>query len=179
MGRSRYIITDNSAPHFLTFTVLNWLPIFTRPDTVQIILDALTWRQNHKEVKVYSFVILENHMHCILQAPDLQQQVHDFKAFTAKEILRYLKENNIHILLEQLSFYKKSHKTDSNYQFWQEGSHPQLIQSKEMLRQKLDYIHLNPVKRGYVDEAMHWRYSSARNYQGHAGLIPVYTGWGS
>ena len=46
MGRSRYKITDNNAPHFLTFTVLNWLAVFTRPDTVQIILDALTWRQN-------------------------------------------------------------------------------------------------------------------------------------
>jgi hypothetical protein len=32
-----------------------------------------------------------------------------------------------------------------------------------MMLQKLEYIHLNPVKRGYVDETVHWRYSSARN----------------
>lgn len=44
IGRSRYTITDTSAPHFLTFTVLNWLPVFTRPGTVRIILDALAWR---------------------------------------------------------------------------------------------------------------------------------------
>lgn len=43
-------------------------------------------------------------MHCILQAPDLRQQVHDFKAFTAKEILRYLEENKARKLLEQLAF---------------------------------------------------------------------------
>ena len=48
MGRSRYIITDDNAPHFLTFTVLNWLPIFTRPGTVQIIMDALVWRQHNE-----------------------------------------------------------------------------------------------------------------------------------
>jgi REP element-mobilizing transposase RayT len=179
MGRSHYTITDNNAPHFLTFTVLNWLAIFTRPATVQIILDALLWRQNHKDIRVYGYVILENHIHCILQAPDLRQQVHDFKAFTAKEILRYLEQNKAHKILEQLSFFKKSHKTDSNYQLWEEGSHPQLIQNEEMLRQKLDYIHLNPVKRGYVEDAVHWRYSSARNYEGHAGLIPIYTEWGS
>ena len=55
MGRSRYKITDNNAPHFLTFTVLNWLAVFTRPDTVQIILDALLWRQNNREIKVYGY----------------------------------------------------------------------------------------------------------------------------
>jgi REP element-mobilizing transposase RayT len=177
MGRSRYLITDNSAPHFLTFTILNWLAVFTRPGTVQIILDALVWRQNHREVKVYGYVILENHMHCILQAPELRQQVHDFKAFTAREILRYLQQNNAHKILELLVLFKKSHKTDSHFQLWEEGSHPQLIQNEAMLRQKLDYIHLNPVNRGYVEEATHWRYSSARNYQGQSGLIPVHTDW--
>lgn len=35
MGRSRYTITDDNAPHFLTFTVLNWLPVFTGPGTVR------------------------------------------------------------------------------------------------------------------------------------------------
>jgi REP element-mobilizing transposase RayT len=177
MGRSRYAITDTSAPHFLTFTVLNWLPVFTRPGTVQIILDALTFRQQHKGVKVYGYVILENHMHCILEASDLGQQVHDLKAFTAKEILDYLKENKAEKLLSLLAFFKKTHKSDAQYQLWEEGSHPQLIQNEAMLRQKLDYIHLNPVNRGYVDDAMHWRYSSARNYEGQEGLIPVFTDW--
>jgi hypothetical protein len=42
-----------------------------------------------------------------------------------------------------------------------------------MLRQKLEYIHANPVRRGYVDRAEEWRYSSARNYAGEAGLIEI------
>jgi len=48
-------------------------------------------------------------------------------------------------ILEQLAFYKKVHKTDRSYQFWQEGIHPELIQNEEMMRQKVDYIHNNPV----------------------------------
>lgn len=40
MGRSRYVITEPAAPHFLTCTVMEWLPVFTRPDTVQIVLDS-------------------------------------------------------------------------------------------------------------------------------------------
>jgi len=45
MGRSRYRIGDPKAPHFLTCTVLNWMPLFTRPQTVEIMLDALRHRQ--------------------------------------------------------------------------------------------------------------------------------------
>jgi hypothetical protein len=46
-----------------------------------------------------------------------------------------------------------------------------------MMRQKLEYIHLNPVQRGYVDEATHWRHSSARHHAGLPGLFPVKTDW--
>ena len=35
-----------------------------------------------------------------------------------------------------------------------------------MMISKIKYIHENPVKRGYVDEATHWRYSSSRDYEG-------------
>jgi hypothetical protein len=52
-----------------------------------------------------------------------------------------------------------------------------LIQNDDMMRQKIDYIHDNPVKRGFVDEPRHWRYSSARNYEGQPGLIEVTTVW--
>ena len=34
-----------------------------------------------------------------------------------------------------------------------------------------------PVVRGYVDDPVHWRYSSARNYAGQLGLIDVVTDW--
>ncbi len=33
-----------------------------------------------------------------------------------------------------------------------------------MYAQKAEYIHYNPVRRGYVDQPEHWNYSSARNY---------------
>jgi len=45
------------------------------------------------------------------------------------------------------------------------------------MRQKVEYIHHNPVKRGYVDNAEHWRYSSARNYLGKPGLLEVCREW--
>jgi REP element-mobilizing transposase RayT len=177
MGRSRYTIRETQAPHFLTCTVINWMPLFTRPQTVDIILSALQYRQQHNGWKIYGYVILENHLHLIVQSEDLFTELPRFKSYTARQLIDYLKECKAERLLKQMAFFCKSHKTDREHQCWEEGSHPQLIQNVEMLRQKLDYIHFNPVKRGYVDEPTHWRYSSARNYAGLEGLIPVYMDW--
>jgi len=56
-----------------------------------------------------------------------------------------------------------NYKKDRTYQIWQEGYKPKLIQTDVMMINKINYIHNNPVKRGYIDEAIHWRYSSARD----------------
>jgi putative transposase len=63
------------------------------------------------------------------------------------------------------------------FQFWQEGSQPKVIETEATLRQKLEYIHNNPVKRGYVSDATHWRYSSARNYARMELLVDVAADW--
>lgn len=170
MGRSRYTFTDPTQPHFMTLTVLHWLPVFTRPEAVEIIFNAFRYLQN-EGLKIYAYVILENHLHLIAKSPQLDKDIARFKSFTAKQLLEYLKDQNAHTLLEQLAFYKKAHKADRAYQFWQEGVHPELVQNEDIMRQKIDYIHHNPVKRGYVDEATHWRYSSARNYAGMPGIF--------
>ncbi len=176
MGRSRYKITDPKLPHFVTCTVLHWIPVFTRPATVDILLDSLRFLMT-ESLTVYAYVILENHLHLLVQSEQLDRDMARFKSFTAKQLIRYLDENNVTQILEQLAFYKKAHKDDRAYQFWQEGLHPEWIQNDEMMRQKMDYIHQNPVKRGYVDLAEHWRYSSARDYLGQDGLIEVCREW--
>ena len=177
MGRSRYKIYEQQAPYFLTCTINNWIPIFTRPVTVQVILDALAYRQEQRDLKIYAYVILENHLHLIAQSQALQAEISSFKSWTAKRLLEVLKAEGAERILKQLAFYKKAHKTDRDYQVWEEGSHPQQIQSDEMMRQKIKYIHNNPVKRGCVDDPLHWRYSSARNYAGEDGFLKIDTDW--
>ncbi len=176
MGRSRYKIVDPALPHFVTCTVLHWIPVFTRPQMVEIVLDSLRFLMKDG-LKVYAYVILENHLHMVAQSADLTRDLARFKSFTAKQLITYLSENKVQRILEQLAFYKKAHKDDRTYQFWQEGCHPEWIQNDEMMRQKIDYVHQNPVKRGYVDLPEHWRYSSARNYLGDDGVLNVVTQW--
>lgn len=173
MSRSRYVILEPDNPHFLTCTVVEWLPVFTRPEAVQILLDSWTYQRQHQGLRLFGYVILENHLHFVAQAPRLEKCVGSFKFYTAARLIQLLEVRKAARLLARFRFAKKSHKKDREYQFWQEGSHAEMVFSETVMRERLDYIHRNPVRRGYVDAPEHWRYSSARNYLGQPGLIDV------
>ena len=177
MSRSRYRITEPTAPHFLTATVNNWLPLFTRTQTVDILLDSWRFLQRESDFELLGYVILENHLHLVARSPDLGRDMQRFKSYTAKQILDYLKRQKVQRLLDLLAFFKRMHKQETVYQVWEEGNHPQRIDSEAVMRQKRAYIHYHPVKRGYMDRPEHWHYSSARHYLGQAGLIEVVTRW--
>ena len=102
--------------------------------------------------------------------PEPAGQIGRFKSFTARMIIDLLKQRNEASILEPLRQAKLQHKYDRQYQFWQKGSHPIHIQSEPAMRQKINYIHNNPVRRGYADYPEHWRYSSARDYADISGL---------
>ena len=177
MTRTRYRILEQEYPYFITCTVVGWLPIFTRPEAFGVILDSWRYLQRERGLMLFGYVILENHLHWIVSAPDLSRVMQSFKSFTAKRIVELLRRHGAHVLLRQLRALKLGHKTESEYQVWQEGNQPKQIQDTDMMWQKLEYIHDNPVKRGYVDDPLHWRHSSARNYAGQPGLIDVITEW--
>ena len=177
MGRSRYKIYEPTHPHFVTCTILHWIPIFTRKESVEIVLSCLKFLQKEQHLKLYAYVILENHLHMVVQSDDLHKSMESFKKFTAVEILKLLHENNVTNILEQLAFYKKAHHKEKTYQVWEEGYQPKLMQTDSMMIAKIKYIHENPVKRGYVDDAVHWRYSSARDYEGSLGLLGIERFW--
>jgi REP element-mobilizing transposase RayT len=173
MGRSRYKIYEPTYPHFITCTILHWIPIFTRQESVEIVLESLKYLQKTDNLKIYAYVILENHLHLIASSDDISKSMKKFKSFTAKQIIKLLQRENVKTILNQLAFYKKAHKKDTTYQLWQEGIQPKLIINDKMMIDRINYIHNNPLKRGYVDEAKHWRYSSARDYEGICGLLEV------
>jgi len=116
---------------------------------------------------------MENHLHLIASSECLGKEIGIFKSFTARKIIDFLTEKKAKNVLEQLNYHKLRHRQDRKYQVWQEGSHPQVIQNEEMMIQKAEYIHYNPVRRGYVDDPVHWRYSSARNYAGMEGMLEI------
>ena len=162
----------------MTMTVVEWMPLFIKPEIVSILLESIRFVQKERGLLIYAYVITENHLHLVVFAPHLGKTIKEFKSFTARTIIDFLKDKKSTPLLRELKQAKLQHKKESDYQLWQEGSHPQEIMSEKMLLQKINYIHNNPVKRGYIDKPSCWRYSSARDYEGKKGLLEVHTEWG-
>jgi len=177
VGRTRYRIFETEYPYFMTCTVVAWLPVFSQPRFVDIIFESWRFLQSQRDVSLFGYVVMENHLHWIAAAPRLARKVAEFKSYTARRILDAMADAGYRTMLQELRFFKLRHKTDQEYQLWQEGSHPEQIQNEAIMWQKLEYIHYNPVRRGYVDDPVHWRYSSARNYAGQPGLIEIVTDW--
>ena len=177
MAKSRYrFIPGDLNPYFITATTVNWLPLFGNPHIAQVIFDSLLFLINAERITLISYVIMENHLHLVAAAGNLSKEIANFKSYTARTAIDYYLRHDMHSILRQLAYHKLDHKTDREYQFWQEGSHPERILDEAMFKQKVDYIHHNPVLRGYVDKPEHWRYSSARNYADLEGLLPVSIG---
>jgi len=178
MARSRYtIFKGDTTPYFVTATTVNWLPLFSNPEIAKIVINSLNFLQAHERLTVMAYVIMENHLHLVAFAQELAKQLGDFKSFTARQAIDYYQQQGNEFILKRLADNKLPNRIDRQYQFWQEGVHPQQIIDSSMLRQKVEYIHHNPVRRGYVDLPEHWRYSSARNYLGMQGVLEVFKEW--
>ncbi|MBX7046722.1 MAG: transposase [Ignavibacteria bacterium] len=162
--RSSYKILNKAGVYFMTSTIVDWIPVFTSEKYFQILINAFKFHQQKNNLKIYSYVILDNHFHIICSAEKLAQIFQSIKSFTARTIIDELKKENKTWLLHLLKFNKKSVKEESDFQLWQEGLHPKEILNENILKQKINYIHYNPVKRGYVLNEKDWKYSSARLY---------------
>lgn len=188
MDKGGYQIRDQSKPHFMTFTVVDWVDIFTRKNYRDIVIESLKFCQKQKGLILHGYVLMRkaapsNHIHVIFQAEtgNLSDLVRDFKVFTAKEILRTIEngpESRSDWMLKRFEFAAKSQSRNSKYhgattRFWEYGNHPEEIFSEKFFWTKLNYIHLNPVRSGIVTKASDYCYSSASNYVRKEGIVDV------
>ena len=98
----------------------------------------------------------------------------DFNTHTSREISSLLKEEKKQVGL--LEFHKSAEFDGRGniYKVWKEGFHPITIESEDFFLRKLEYIHDNPVRKGYVEKPEYWKYSSAKNYlNGDHSIIQV------
>ncbi|WP_158727777.1 MULTISPECIES: REP-associated tyrosine transposase [unclassified Flavobacterium] len=173
-----YKIRDQTLPHFITITVVDWIDVFTRQTYKDVIIESLDYCIQNKGMILYGYVIMSNHIHMIIQSQEatLSDLIRDFKKFTAKSILEKIQnspESRRDWMLERFKLETESHSRNKNYQFWQYGNHPEEVYSNKFMWIKLDYIHLNPVRAGIVEKASHYVYSSASNYVSDSGLLKI------
>jgi putative transposase len=155
------IITEY--PQFFTATVLEWKELLKPDKYKHIIVESMRFLVNDRRVIMYGFVIMINHIHLIWQMragikrSNLQR---DFLKFTAQEIERDLQKNHQRVLSHFLVNAK-----DRKYQFWERNPLSIEIWSEKVLKQKLRYLHENPVRAGLCKFAEEYKYSSALFYK--------------
>ena len=113
---------------------------------------------------------MPSHVHLIFRSDKEAPSglLRDFKGFTARKLIKAIEENPQESRKEWLLWMMKraGQKTSNvtNMQFWQQHNKPIELWSGKVIKQKIEYIHNNPVVQGFVTDPIHWKYSSARNY---------------
>lgn len=181
MSDGGYKIRNQSAIHFITFAVVEWVDVFTRKDYRDIVLDSIRFCQKEKGLLLHSWCIMSNHVHLIVSAKEnnLSDILRDFKKFTSKQIITAI-ENNVAESRKDwmLKIFKEQGSKNSRnsiYQFWRQDNQPQELFSAAFIFQKINYIHQNAVEAGIVERAEDYLYSSARDYHltKKCGLLDV------
>jgi putative transposase len=175
-----YKIRDQHGIHFLTFQVVYWIDIFSREVYRELMIENLKYCIKHKGLKVHGYVIMSNHVHLILSSEGhkLSDVIRDLKGYTAKEIIRTIKdsektESRRDWLLNMFRYATGLKANSSECQLWTHENHPIQLQNQEMAVQKLNYIHQNPVRAGLVYRAEDYVYSSASAYCGEEKQIEI------
>jgi REP element-mobilizing transposase RayT len=174
----RYKVGDSSRPHHITLTIIDWVDVFVRPVYKDIIIDSLQYCQNHKGLIVHAFCIMTSHVHLIVSSSKnpLNEIVRDMKKFTTKKLIEALNaehESRRYWMLKKFQFAAERIKRVNEFKVWKDGFHPVELDTNEMMDQRLEYVHQNPVEAGIVYSAEDYVYSSAAYYAGGECLINI------
>ncbi len=180
MSSGAYRITNPTGLYFITATIVDWVDIFTRQSYRDVIIENLNFYHQQRGLRTYGYVIMPNHCHFILQQPEgnLSFAIRDFKKMTARTIADMLQsepESRREWLLHRLKWNAGRNTNTANHQVWIHSSHAEEIWSYKFFVQKLNYIHLNPVRAGLVELPEHWIYSSAYDLSFPNPKVPVYS----
>jgi REP element-mobilizing transposase RayT len=165
----KYKTYEADAPYFITFTLVEWIPLFAIPEFASIIVDSLKYCVANKGLLIYGYCIMPSHIHLIVQSNTnpLGSTIRDLKKYTATQIDHILKsdekyQDHLKIFQNKASEIKRN----KHIKIWLDGYHPEIIFSNYFFFQKLNYIHNNPVVAGLAAKPEDYYYSSARNYAG-------------
>jgi putative transposase len=150
---------------FFTATNLLWKKLLKPNKYKQIIMDSLKFLVENKRVKVYGFVIMPNHIHIVWKINEnhkLDDVQRDFLKYTAQMIKFDLTENHPQVLT-----HFEVNLKDRKYQFWERNPLSIDLFSREVIYQKLFYIHSNPLQEKWrlVEKPEDYWYSSYRFYE--------------
>lgn len=119
---------------------------------------------------------MPSHVHLIMgtKKDPMENIFRDFKSFTSRKLKEEIQNNPQESRKEWIVWMMKragrKNRNNNDWQLWQQHNQPIELSSNEMLDQRLNYLHNNPVEAGFVD---HPKYCSATDYVGRKGLLQV------
>ena len=166
---------DPTHLYFVTASIVDWKHLFITPEYINIPLNSLEWLQRQKRILLFAFAIMPSHMHAILKPVNdsIGAMVQQFGSFTAHEILKKLRAQNQRDLLDL--FQQKKRDQRHEHSIWQDIQ-AKNIYSMDVLQQKMEYIHQNPVAKDWklVDDRADYLYSTAGYYDyGRKPIIEI------
>ncbi len=161
--------------HFLTFSCFGCQPFLTRERCCQWLADALIKGQERKLFKLWAYVFMPEHVHLILKSSDetpISRILTSIKSPIAKKAVHWVKTNSPEFLSRMED---RQPNERCCHRFWQRGpGYDRNLRSPTDIRAKIRYIHANPVRRGLVEQAEDWIWSSSRIWKtGEKGPIPI------
>ena len=158
-----------SAPelYFVTLTVVDWIDVFTRRYYCDFIIENLAYCQKHLGLNVYAYVIMTNHLHLVadVSTGSLGNVLGRFKSHTSKKLFEMIanngQESRRQWIIKAFERAGKYNPQNEGHQFWQNGNYPVSLFTPAVIDQKINYIHQNPVRAGFVGSAHEYWYSSA------------------
>jgi putative transposase len=144
----------NKEMHFVTLTIKDWRYVLDRHGRWDILIKSLRYCQEFKELKIYAYVLMINHIHLIVQNPNVAGFLCDFKKHTAFELMKNMRVTEPYLA-------KLFEISNGHYQVWEKTNVPKMIETESFFQQKKNYIEENPVDKCYVADPRHWIYSSA------------------
>lgn len=166
--------------YYITTVVYDRRPLFTHPPYVLALLDSLNYYRFVYRFKIVGYVIMPDHIHVLVwpqAGPQIAEFMRDFKKYTAVRIVRQAEVEEREGDLE--AFKQAGNQTGrSANKVWQDGYWDKNVFTDPFLRQKLNYIHRNPLRAGLVVQPEDYPYSSYRNYVfGDESLFAIDRGW--
>ena len=161
------LTANSNDTYFVTLTIVYWIDIFTRLGYKDLIIDNLEYCRQNKDLEIYSYVIMTNHLHLIARSTDepLSNVLRDFKTFTSKELYKTVKNNPKESrrkwMIKLFENAGKLNGLNKNHQIWQNKNQPIIISNNKQYLIKQNYIHQNPVLAGFVANDYEYLYSSA------------------
>ena len=156
---------DSAFLYFVTATVIGWKPLFKEKEFRSIVFGSMSWLRKNERIYLFAFVLMPTHIHFIIKPRNVEisEILQQFGSYTAHAIIRQLERNDRKKLL--MYFHKNRRPCVEGCSIWQDIQ-AQAIVDESTLSTKLEYIHNNPVNKGYrlVKNRQDYRFSSACFY---------------